>query len=278
MRREEGGVLSADAERPERIGQHAGLEVAEAPQRRDHRGGRAEKPSRARVRGELAAAAVPHDDHRREETEHHLHRHYDDVVESVPAAAPASLALPAKRALHDLRGDVREEDHERIDHALREAHRHHVPVRDVRHLVREHSAQLLLRHLAHDVRRDRDERRVLEGSRRERVRRARVDRDFGGLEVGAAREVLDRGNEPALRLPLRPVDYAALHRRLHHRLREEERDQRARHAENERERQQRRKAAIAEGRGEVNAAQRADHARGDREHRHRGDVRHQKEK
>ena len=170
------------------------------------------------------------------------------------------------------REQVREEDDERVKDSLRDAHRHHVAVCDMRDFVAKDAAKFLARHLAHDVGRDCYKRGVLERTSGERVCRARVDCDLWRLDVRTACEVFNGSDEPALRLALGAVYRAALHRHLDDSFRQQQRNYRARHAEDEREHQKRRIAALSKFCGEVNAQEPTDNRSNDSQRRDRRDI------
>ena len=261
-----------NAHRLERIRQDARLEVAEAAQRRDHRRRRAQETRRTGIRRVFALAREPKDDERREDAERELQHHHEEEVE--PAAVAPALALPLPGIREDGRENARDDDHEGVEDALHERERHHVAVRHMAHLVAENGAQLLPRHLPHDVRRDGDEGVVAERARRKGVRRARIDRDLRHGHARAAREVFDRRDEPALGLSLGAVDRPRAARHLCHRLREQKRDERAHHAVDEREDEEIRPFRPDEL-GDGRAEDGAEEIRDDAQRKHHGEVRDQ---
>src|SRR5438105_4494244 len=130
-----------DTRRLERRRQRAGLETAEPLERVDHRLRRTKQLRGSCVRAKLALAREIRDDDRREDAEHDLAYEHGDVI----AGADAALAAE-HRAVDDVSDDAREEDHERVDHALYQRKRHHVAVCDVRELVSEHGFDFFLVH------------------------------------------------------------------------------------------------------------------------------------
>ena len=73
-------------------------------------------------------------------------------------------------AVHEETHDPRQEHHKGINDALDERHRHHVAVRDMTHLMREHSFDLVLVHVVQQTHADGHERIVATGARSERIR------------------------------------------------------------------------------------------------------------
>ena len=256
-----------DAEGLHRLGQLARLDTAQAAQRVHHRRRRSQVLRRSRVGAELAPAREPGDDHRREDAEDDLqHDHGDEV-----AGAVAALGLE-HGAIDDRADDAREEDDERVDDALDQRERDHVAVGDVRHLVREHRLDLLLVHRLQEPGRDGDERRIPECAGRERVGLAFVDRDFRHADAGLLREALHGRHEPRLDVVARLRDDVRAGRPLGHRLRHEERDDRAGEADDRGEHEE-----LAVARAGVARRVEAEHLEDDRQHEDDREVRREEQ-
>ena len=147
------------------------------------------------------------------------------------------------------------------------------------HLVPQHRTQLLTSHLLHDLRGDCHERAVLEGARSERVRLALVDRHFRHLHIRALSRRAHSVDKPSLALALFARDRARTHRPLCNRLREEKRNETARHAVHERPERQR--LEVEPRRlvrlGGIHSEKRAHNVEHHRHRQHDGEVRGQEQ-
>ncbi len=210
---------------------HVGLETLQGA---DHRLAAVEFRG-ARVRAELALAGYPHDDDAGEDAEHQLSRdHGAEVAEAVAGF------VAQDDPVHEVADDARQEDDERVDHALDERQRDHVAVGDVRNFMRQDSFDLFLRHTAQQPGADCHQRRVAPRAGRERVHVGRVvNSHFGRLDAGFPCLSFDRRDEPGLGRVLRLGDDSGTRGALGHPLRHGEGDKRAAETEHQREHQQR---------------------------------------
>jgi hypothetical protein len=177
----------------------------------------------------LTTAAEPGDHERRQDAEHDFG---DDGGDPVADAATAAFVLAAERAVNQPADDAGEEDHERVQDALKQGERHHVAIGDVRDLVPEHRLDLGLVHAAEQARADGDESVVLGRTRGERVHFRRVvDGHFRHGDARLLRLAPHGFQQPRLVRVARLVDHLRAGGPLRHPLRDQQRNERAAEAE-----------------------------------------------
>src|SRR5438552_11340201 len=128
LREAAGDSAVGDAERGELLWQGL-MRCLQLFQRSDHVGSSRELRAPA-VRAEFSLAREPKDDEAGEDAEHDL-RH-DNRYEKRRAAA---VIRTEESTIDEVSNDARQEDHERVDHALDQRQGHHVPVCYVTDLV-----------------------------------------------------------------------------------------------------------------------------------------------
>src|SRR3954469_2372122 len=130
MRAEQADQAAAvDAECGHGLRQGRLLALPEAAQRAPHRR-RARQGRPTAVRAVLTPPTEPGDDERGEQAEHGLQDH--DRNEVADTAATLAIVTPAERAVDETADHARKENHEGVEHALKQRERHHVAVFDVR--------------------------------------------------------------------------------------------------------------------------------------------------
>ena len=229
----------------------------------DHRLRRTEKLRGTGIGAKLASARKIRDDDRRQNAKYDLADQDGDVV----ARADAALG-PEHRAIDDVAGDPREENHERVDDALDQRERHHVAVGDVRQLMAQHRFDFFPVHRLQQASRHSDQRRVPECAGRERVGLALVDGNLRHRDAGRRRELPDRRQQPRLVGVARRADHPRARCQLRHRLGHQERDDRADESDDEREYEERRDVDSIR----LHDAIEPEQTQHDRQHQHDGEI------
>ncbi len=181
---------------------------------------------------------------------------------------PIAVAAAAQEAVHRVTDHAAEEHHKGVHHALDQRHGDHVAVGHVGHLVADHGLDLFLGHALQQAGRHGHQRRVLEGTRGERIGRTFVDGDLGHADAGLLGEALHGLHDPGFVGGLRLVDHARAGAELGHGLAHQQRDDGAAKTDHEREPGQRRHVQAIGGEESVHPQD----AGGDQQHRHHGEV------
>ena len=154
----------------------------------------------------LAKTAEPHHHYRREKAQHGLCR----IVAEVIAHAGAAAVLAA---IDDRRKELGEHHDEGVQHALQQRERHHVAVSHVADLVTEHRLHFVLRHIAQQAARHRDQGGVLVRAGRKRI--GTVGLEDGHLrhaDAGVLSEARDGTHQPLFPFIARCLDDLGAHR------------------------------------------------------------------
>ena len=252
------------------------FDTAQALQSADHRAFVAHDARGAGVGVVFAVAREigDHDpgEHAEDDVEHHA-RH---VV-----ADPGAVLFVAKHDAVDHPADeARGKDDEGVHDALQKGLRDHVAVLDVREFMRDDGLDFFAVHEFEKTRGNRHEGARLRGARRKGVGFALIDADFGHrkIRLGAltANDVDEPGFEPRIRIV--GVDHREAHAHLRHGLAHEERNDRAREADDHGKDEESPDVETLSGHGaEIDTEDHLHDHKHDREHQKDGEVR-QKEK